>query len=424
MRLTGALLPARIAHLHPAKERAERRRVALLELAPFPARGASALLVKIGVDLLFDHHLLELPQHLLTLRQGQAHGFQRRLGSCQGDQLLAAFRPILSDGDHFDAEVHGGSFLQLAESRVHGAAVEGDRSIRGAFAHPVQRIHELRILIGGPRPTLIEIEHPLRYQEQILVNLLQHCPGAALCEQVLIARWATAVLWWTVPGAADAHGVYRAGIARQHLFQAQVMLPEVPHVVLVEEAFARAQLEIGEGYFPRIVVEPDAAITVNAILLAMDPKPMQMQILPAHRGLDDGVQLGNSRVAGYQQPAPNQGTTLTEPNLKLIHRGVGLWLRDTHRWFSWWPRVAARFRRVRERAAVRKQRTVFLVHPLRPACAITLTPAACLIVPQNSSTIPVSRKHAPELSFVVQRSAGRPERSRFHAHWVCPRVNQ
>ncbi len=55
------------------------------------------------------------------------------------------------------------------------------------------------------------------------------------------------------------------------------MLPEVAHVILVLEAFAWPQLEIGELDLEGIVIEEHAAVTVNAVLLDIDAKLMQMQ---------------------------------------------------------------------------------------------------------------------------------------------------
>src|SRR3954464_15506441 len=104
--------------------------------------------------------------------------------------------------------------------------------------------------------------------------------------------WRTAtVLGRTVSGASNANRVSLAGIEREHSFEADVMLPEVPHVVVVLEAFARPQLEIGELDLEWIVSEDHAARAVIAVLFAIDAKPMQVQVLPAHGDLDDGMQL-------------------------------------------------------------------------------------------------------------------------------------
>ena len=56
----------------------------------------------------------------------------------------------------------------------------------------------------------------------------------------------------------------------------------------------------------RIVGKGDAAVAVDAIRLAVDAELMQMHILPAHRDLHDGMQLGDRRVAGDEHAAPDQ----------------------------------------------------------------------------------------------------------------------
>src|SRR5207249_4199759 len=109
-----------------------------------------------------------------------------------------------------------------------------------------------------------------------LAHLLQRRPRAALFKQALIPRWTTAVLRRTVARVSGANRVRLTRITRQHLFQADVMLPEVAHVIFVDEAFARSELEIGQADLVGIVVKEYAALAVDAIFLAMDPKPMQM----------------------------------------------------------------------------------------------------------------------------------------------------
>ena len=47
-----------------------------------------------------------------------------------------------------------------------------------------------------------------------------------------------------MPGGADR--IVLARIERQHLFEPDVVLPEVAQVVLVEEPLALAQLEVGK----------------------------------------------------------------------------------------------------------------------------------------------------------------------------------
>lgn len=81
--------------------------------------------------------------------------------------------------------------------------------------------------------------------QHILMHLLHHLPGVALFGKLLVS-WRTAtVLGRTVSGASSTNQVSLARIAWEHSFEADVMLTEVAHVVVVLKALACPQLEIG-----------------------------------------------------------------------------------------------------------------------------------------------------------------------------------
>lgn len=58
------------------------------------------------------------------------------------------------------------------------------------------------------------------------------------------------------------------------------VLPAVPKVVLVEKALVDAEFEIAQSDQIGIGRKADAAVMVNAIVLAMDVKQIQMLIAP------------------------------------------------------------------------------------------------------------------------------------------------
>src|SRR5262249_41049871 len=130
---------------------------------------------------------------------------------------------------------------QLAKGRVHAAPLQAAQRIRLALPHPLQRIHEILIRLGWLRAALIESEEPLRHQEHIRARLLPRFPSIALCAQALVSRWSTAVRRRTAASACAANRVCLAGIERQHLFEADVVLPEVTPVIFVLKSFAWPQ---------------------------------------------------------------------------------------------------------------------------------------------------------------------------------------
>jgi len=67
------------------------------------------------------------------------------------------------------------------------------------------------------------------------------------------------------------------------------------------------KLEIGKDDLMRIVGEGDPTDAIDAIRLAVNAELMQMQVLPAHRDLQHGMQLGDRCIAGHEQAPPDHG---------------------------------------------------------------------------------------------------------------------
>lgn len=106
MRLADTVLPARIRHIHPAEQRAERRGATVFEGAWAPTVRAGPLLRKIDPDLVRDHELLQCRQELLALGQGQPQRLQAGLGARQVGNLLPVLMAVIVVNDELDAEVH------------------------------------------------------------------------------------------------------------------------------------------------------------------------------------------------------------------------------------------------------------------------------------------------------------------------------
>ena len=105
--------------------------------------------------------------------------------------------------------------------------------------HPIEGVHEVGLILGRPRSALGELQEALCHEEQIVACLLQLRPGASFVAQVPVARGTAAVLRWTLARSARADGLRLARVEWQHPFEADVMLPAVAHVVLVDEPLAR-----------------------------------------------------------------------------------------------------------------------------------------------------------------------------------------
>ena len=95
------------------------------------------------------------------------------------------------------------------------------------------------------------------------------------------------------------------GIPGQHLLQPDIMLPAIVQIVFVEETLARPKWEIGKLNLLGIISEGNAALVRDAIILAVNVKPMEVGIAPAHSDLNDVMEVGNALVTAQQQPPPD-----------------------------------------------------------------------------------------------------------------------
>ncbi len=83
------------------------------------------------------------------------------------------------------------------------------------------------------------------------------------------------------------------------------MLPPGAEIIVVGEALMQAQPEAGQGNRMWAGGE-GAADAATSVILAMNTEAVQVDVFPAHRYLDDTMELRNARVAAYQHAAPDQ----------------------------------------------------------------------------------------------------------------------
>jgi hypothetical protein len=86
------------------------------------------------------------------------------------------------------------------------------------------------------------------------------------------------------------------GIQGQHFFEPHVVLPAVVEVVLVQEAF-KAEPELGQANAVGVIGEGEAALVRNAVIFAVEVKPVQVGIIPTQGDLKGVMQVGDGVVA-------------------------------------------------------------------------------------------------------------------------------
>src|SRR5918911_1304836 len=67
----------------------------------------------------------------------------------------------------------------------------------------------------------------------------------------------------------------------------------------------------------RSIAKADATDAADAVVFATDAEAMQVGVIPAHRELQDRLEISDGAVAAHEEPAPEQGRDLTQPDVEL-----------------------------------------------------------------------------------------------------------
>src|SRR5512135_1695156 len=118
--------------------------------------------------------------------------------------------------------------------------------------------------------------------------------------------------------SADTDRIASLRFLRESAFDADLMVPSVAEVILVEEALVAAELEVGEADLMGIQGEPGPARSADAVVPAVDAEAMQMGVAPAEGDLDDVMELSEGTLAADQDPPPDHGADLADPDVELV----------------------------------------------------------------------------------------------------------
>src|SRR5262249_20751905 len=102
-----------------------------------------------------------------------------------------------------------------------------------------------------------------------------------------------------------------------------LVLPEVPEVILVQESFSEPEMKVRKPDLVRVIGKPHAPRLRNAVTLATDNELVQVIAFPAHHNLEDIVQIGNGAIAADQKAPPDERTDFPPPDMELVDFGMG-----------------------------------------------------------------------------------------------------
>ncbi|SRR5229473_1970235 len=105
----------------------------------------------------------------------------------------------------------------------------------------------------------------------------------------------------------------------KNLLQANLMLPAIGQIILVDPALFAAEMKIAELHLMRIVTEADPSWFPDPIRFPSNNELMEVLISPAKSDLKRVMELGNGAVAAYQKATPDLRTDFSYPDAQLIH---------------------------------------------------------------------------------------------------------
>src|ERR1700694_5344254 len=99
---------------------------------------------------------------------------------------------------------------------------------------------------------------------------------------------------------------------RQELLDADVMLPGISEIVLMEEAPADPPSKVGQSHLTWIVGEANATDVSDTVFSTVNHEAVQVLVIPAKSRLKRAVQVGDGVVVADEQAPPDERADAAE----------------------------------------------------------------------------------------------------------------
>jgi hypothetical protein len=119
----------------------------------------------------------------------------------------------------------------------------------------------------------------------------------------------------------DTERIAPLRLLRELPLDPDLVLPGIAEVTLVEEAFVAAELEVGEANLVGILGEPGPSRPTDAVIPGVDAEAMEVGVGPAEGDLERVMELGQGAVGAHQEPPPDHGADLPDPDVELVDLG-------------------------------------------------------------------------------------------------------
>jgi hypothetical protein len=117
-----------------------------------------------------------------------------------------------------------------------------------------------------------------------------------------------ALFGWGRTLAADTDRVGPAPLDCQNLLHAEVVLPIIVKVILVQKPLAQTETKISQPDMSRVIGKATAPVIGDAVLLTVDKEPMKMAVRPPQGQLKDMMKLSNGGLRADEETTPDERT--------------------------------------------------------------------------------------------------------------------
>jgi hypothetical protein len=214
------------------------------------------------------------------------------------------------------------SGFTVPAATAHPRRIEPEAAIDRAAVELIERepraqgFDHIQVVLDGVEVARL---HALDESLQVLADVardriaaFQECPGSA------------AVFRRRRASSSDTDGIGSLRLHGEPSLDSDLVLPRVAKIILVEESLVEAELEAVEPDLACISGERKAADPANALVAAVDAEAVEVGVGPAEGDLE-GVMEGCQRaVATDQEPPPDHGADLADPDMEQIDLGDGL----------------------------------------------------------------------------------------------------
>lgn len=124
--------------------------------------------------------------------------------------------------------------------------------------------------------------------------------------------------------ASHTHGITGAKGFCHVSLDPHLVLPPIRQVIFVQKALVDVEVEITQPNVVRIRGEAETASAADAVVVAVNVKPMEVRVGPVKGNLERVMEVGKGAISTDQQTPPDEGAHLANPDMDLVDLDTAL----------------------------------------------------------------------------------------------------